>query len=482
MGIDAADDEVLLSRSINIEGKNVCRINGQKVTVAMLREVAQHIADIYGQHESSKLLDQSTHLQVLDDYAKEKLSEPLNKQALLYEEYKDINAKLKKYGDMRDIDRTKDLLEYQIKEIEDANLIIGEEEELLARRKRMNNFEVLLTSLNAALEALDGEDGAISRLSYAQRELIKCSEYDQSLSELADRADSCKIELSDICDEINSAAQDCDFDPNKAQAVYDRLNLIRGLERKYGADIAQILDSLNKFKEQYDFYSGGEQAVEQLNMSLSACKNKLALNTKKLSDIRRSAAKEIENSVTKQLRQLGMKNAVFSVKFDDSQQDRILEKGSDVVEFMFSANSGQPLRSLSKIISGGELSRFMLAVKNTVADTDGIQTMIFDEIDTGISGDTAQTVAEKLYDISLDRQVLAVTHLPQLGSMADSHYLISKSVSDNNTFTRLDCLDEDGMLHEIARLIGGKDYSEYALPHAKDMKTYANTYKSQKIN
>ena len=480
MGIDCEDQEIMLSRIMSVDGKNICRVNGQKVTVAMLREVAQHLSDIYGQHESSKLLDSETHLGVLDSYAHDKIGVHLCAQRNLYDRYKEVKAKIAKYGDMRDIDRVKDLLEYQIKEIEEADLKSGEEETLLARRKKINNYEVLLTALNSASCALEDEGGALEGVGLSFRELAKCAEYDDRISQLCDRIDSCKIELSDICDEIHSIADDSDFDASEAQYVYDRLDKIRTLERKYGADIDAVLASYRQFKEQYEFYEGGEQALEKLNGELNDLARKLDITTAKITHIRKECARELELLVTAQLRQLGMKNAVFEVHFADAGNSASViytPIGSDMVEFLFSANSGQPVKPLSKIISGGELSRFMLAIKNTIADTDLIQTMIFDEIDTGISGETAQIVAEKLYDISCSRQVLAVTHLPQLASMADSHYLISKSVRDGKTYTSLDKLDGDGMLREIARLIGGRDYSDYALPHAKEMKEHSDSYK-----
>ncbi|MDE6550741.1 MAG: DNA repair protein RecN [Clostridia bacterium] len=482
MGIEVEDDEIMLSRIMSTDGKNVCRINGQKVTVAMLREVAQQLADIYGQHESSKLLDSDTHLSVLDSYAQDKLRPYLSEQKALYDEYREVRSKIAKYGDMHDIDRVKDLLAYQINEIQEAQLQPGEEEKLLLRRKKINNYEVLLTALSGASNALDGDGGALEGVGASFRELVKCAEYDERISQLCDRIDSCKIELSDICDEINGIADDCEFDPSEAQYVYDRLDKIRTLERKYGADIDAVIAAYNQFKEQYEFYEGGEQALDKLNSQLKQITAKLDKNTAKITTVRKECAKVLENLVTAQLRHLGMKNAIFQVHFADKEDiDGEVNKyspiGSDVIEFLFSANSGQPVKPLSKIISGGELSRFMLAIKNTIADTDAIQTMIFDEIDTGISGETAQIVAEKLYDISRSRQVLAVTHLPQLASMADSHYLIAKSVKDGKTYTSLDMLDSDGMLREIARLIGGRDYSDYALPHAKEMKEHSDLYK-----
>lgn len=477
-----AEDELMLSRTMTADGKNTCRINGQKVTLSMLKSVAESLTDIYGQHDSVMLLKSGYHISVLDEFAKEKLSGPFALQSSLYEEYSAVRKKLAEYGKLSDIDRNIDVLGYQIKEIEDAHLEEGEEEDLLVQRKKLSNYEIFLTAVNTAAQLLGGDHGATESTDYALRELSKVSEYDAAIEKLCDRLDSCKIEISDIANELADIAGDSDFDERQAQYVYERIDLINRLKRKYGSSVSEILHTLESLKEQYDFYTGGEQAVADLNAKLSGLADKLYDNTLIISDIRHNAAQTLAEQVTAQLRELGMKNAVFTVQFNtvpDKNNCIYTPCGSDEVEFLFSANSGQPPRALTRIISGGELSRFMLALKNVVSAGGSLQTMIFDEVDTGISGDTAQVVAQKLYNIARGKQVLAVTHLPQLASMADRHYLISKSTRNDQTYTSLIQLDKQGMLEELARLIGGKNYSTHALPHAEEMKDYADNYKKQ---
>ncbi len=477
MEIGCEDDELVIKREMTEAGKNTCRINGQKVTLSMLKEVTASLTDIYGQHEATGLLDDDNHIFILDKFAASELSQLSEKQKNLHDRYLSLKKELAKYGSLSDVAKRTDVLRYELDEIEKADLKDGEEDELLAKRKKFNNSRAITDSLSAAQSFLNGDDGgALTAISGAKSELSSVQDYDQAYSELIDRLDSAKIEIKDIAETLESLLEDCEYNPYEAEKVEQRLALVRTLKRKYGSDVSEILTYADKIREELLFLEDAEYNVEKLNSEIGQCASELMKNAKKMHEVRSKYAARLAENICGQLKELGMNNATFyaDVTFDENN---VRADGADSVLFMFSANAGQPAKALSKVISGGELSRFMLAVKNIISDIDGIQTMVFDEIDTGISGKIAQVVAEKLYNISTGKQVLAVTHLPQLASMADAHYLISKTTENGKTFTGVKLLDEQGTLEEIARLLGGSDYGTYALPHAKEMKEHANSYK-----
>ena len=477
MDIECDGDELVLTRIMTEAGKNTCRINGEKVTLAMLKEVAIALTDIYGQHEATGLLNDENHIFILDKYAKIALNKPLETQKQLWDEVNAIKKELAKYGSMSDVAKKTDILRFELDEIEKADLKDGEEEELLAKRKKFNNSRAISDALAAAQNYLNGDEGgAVTTVSGAKSELSSVEEYDPRYTELIERLDGAKIEIKDIAETLESLLEESEYNPYEAERVEERLALVRTLKRKYGATVADILAYADKIREELNFYDDAEYNIEKLNSALETAQSKLLKNSKEIHGIREKYSKKLAENICAQLKELGMNSATFyaDITFDI---EGVNESGADNVLFMFSANAGQPPKALSKVISGGELSRFMLAVKNIISDVDGIQTMVFDEIDTGISGRIAQVVAEKLYNISTDKQVLAVTHLPQLASMADAHYLIVKTTENGKTFTHVDLLDEEGTLKEIARLLGGSEYGMHALPHAKEMKEYASNYK-----
>lgn len=484
-GLEIDEDELILRRIMTVEGKNTCYINGQRVTLSTLKDVAATIADIYSQHENVAVLNPQYHLDIIDKYGEESLLGLKNTQGQLYTKYRDICKKLDKYGSLSDVNKNLDILEYQINEITQAELKDGEEDELLALRHRLNNSQIIISSLNQCYNALNGEDveNILSMLGYVKSDLSKISQFDDSIDSLIERIESCKIELKDICYTIADMAQSNEFNPQEYEHCENRLSVIRGLKRKYGATVADVNAYLEQIQEEYEFLSDGEEKVKQYESEKESLLKELYQNTKLLSAKRREIADTLCDNIQNELKQLGMNSCKFETKFEklpDFQEFKPSPNGSDCAIFMFSANAGQPVKELSKVISGGELSRFMLAMKKIIANLDGISTMVFDEIDTGISGKIAQIVAQKTYDISKDRQVLAITHMPQLASMADCHFLIKKTATDDKTTTQLVRLDYDQRLEELSRLIGGVNTSTYAIPHAKEMIEYAESYKSGK--
>lgn len=482
--IEESSNELIIKRTMTLDGKNTCSVNGQRVTLTTLKEVANSLADIYGQHENVTVLNSSNHLNIIDKYGEKRLSLVLNTQETLFKEYKDICSKLSKYGSLKDVNKNIDILEYQINEIENADIKENEEDELINLRHKLNNSQTIISSLNESYNILNGdnEQNILSLLNYSISQLSKVSNYDEKINDIVERLDSSKTELKDIASTIEDIAESSEFNMQEYEQCEQRLALIRSIKRKYGNSVSEINEFLNEIKEQYEFLSEGEEKVKQYEEDKSLLLSKLYDNSKKLSATRQKIAKELSDNILKELKELGMSSCQLYAKFNDipSLEEFIpSQSGYDEVEFMFSANAGQPAKELSKVISGGELSRFMLAMKKIIANLDGISTMVFDEIDTGISGKIAQIVAQKMADISRDKQVLAITHMPQLASMADYHYLIEKSTEKGKTHTNLLFLNKSAREEEIARLIGGKDYSSFALPHAKEMIEYAENYKNK---
>lgn len=469
------EDELMIKRTMTIDGKNNCSINGQKVTLSMLRQLTSKLVDIYGQNDALFIMNPSMHLEILDNYGLDKIKPLKDKQEALYKDYKETLKKLKEYGNLDDLEKNLELYEYQINEIKETNFKDGEEEELKALRSKMNNSQEFVESLSQAYESLNGSSDVNVNLllSNAIKALNKVVEFDSSLEDIISRLESAKIDLKDAGETIEDIAKSSEFDPQKANQIENRLNKIRLIKKKYGASEQEINDYLSSIQDKYDFLNNGEEKLADLEIDKKNLFEDLYKNAKELSHIRHNVAFDLSLKIEKELKELGMKDAQFVAKFNEfpliDEIDSIPANGLDEMEFLFSANKGQPPRELTKIISGGELSRFTLALKNTISDLDGIDTMIFDEIDTGISGHIAQVVAEKLYSISKDKQVLAITHLPQLASIADTNFLIVKNSDNLTTKTKIIKLEKDDLINEIIRLVGGETSEKTARPHAIEM-------------
>lgn len=477
MGIEA-EDVLILRRKMSADGRNECRINGRITTLSVLKGLTELLVDIHGQHEHQSLVKPANHEKMLDGMGGKELLSARAENATLREKYRALKAEFERFGDESERARRLDVLRFQIDEIERAEVGEGEEEELLEKRKRIRNTEKILSALASAKSALEGYDGASvgGNLKAAAASLSTISAYDGGIDPLCERLDAAKTEIEDIGETLGDMMRKFDFDAKSADAVEERLELVRNLQRKYGGSYAALCDFLAKAKTEAETLENASERVEELEREIASAGKKLSDAARRLGDMRRSAAEKFESDMMRELGDLGMGGTTFKVEIkSDYAPDNIGETGGDEVEFLISPNVGEPLKPLAKIISGGEMSRFMLALKNIVAGLDGIGTMVFDEIDTGISGHISAVVAEKMCNISRDRQVIAITHMPSLAAMADSHFLIQKSVSDGKTHTRVLLLEDD--TDEVARLIGGNDYSSHAVPHAREMKKWAEEYK-----
>lgn len=471
----SVEDELVLYRKMSVLGKNECRINGRLVNLSVLKELTSNLADIHGQHEHQSLLNPENHLVLLDKFAGNTLNELKSEYISVFDEYNSIKSAISKFTSGEDRLRRLDILNYQISEIEAADLHADEEEEIKAKLKRLSNQEKIAENLNMAVNSLVNDDfSADNSMNAGINSLYQISEYDKEIAELAERLSGCEIELKDIAESLEGMLENTEYNVNEVEELQDRYDLIKNLERKYGKNITEVYSYLDKCKEEQEFLINSEQELLKLEKDLEQKHSKALDLADELSRLRKKIGEKLTSEIQTQLAELGMKNAKFGVKFEEKG---LSSDGIDVVEFMFSANLGEPLKPLAKVISGGEMSRFMLAMKVILADIDSILTMVFDEIDTGVSGAIAQTVAVKLFRISKNRQVIAVTHLPQLTSMADKHYLIEKSSMESKTNTNVYLLDYNGSVKEIARLIGSVENSSYGELHAKEMKAYADNLK-----
>lgn len=477
--IGIEDEEVLIiNRKMTTEGKNSCRINGRVTTLSTLKGLTSLLVDIHGQHEHQSLLNPDSHITLLDSLGGDKHTEFLNKVKEAYKNYTALKKEYNSFGDEDERVRRLDILSYQINEIEKADVQEGEEDDLLEKRKRIRNMERILEALNNAKNLLDGYDStAVSpALKTTVSTLNMISQYDGRIEGLTERLEDARAEVVDIADTVKSILDELDFDRHSADQIEERLELVRMLQRKYGGSYNALVDFYNKAVDEHARLSNAGDRVLQLDKELKKAVAELATACNNLTTSRRNIADKFEKDILSELGDLGMGESTFAVEINTTDNpDNCTSNGADEVEFLISPNVGEPLKPLAKIISGGEMSRFMLALKNILADVDNIGTMIFDEIDTGISGNISAVVSEKMCNISRKRQVIAVTHMPSLAAMADNHFLIAKSTENGKTNTHLNLLEDD--TDEVARLIGGKDYSVHAIPHAKEMKAWAERYK-----
>lgn len=471
------DTALILSRSLNRNGKSESRINGRLCAAGMLKGLTALLVDIFGQSEHLGLLKPENHLKIIDGYAPaENIREKL---ASAYAEYKAMEKELEKFGGSDEQrERILDILSFQINEIESAGLDEEEETRLLEKKKKLLNFEKISSAVGGALVALDGENGVLERIAEAVQCFAGISSLGDDFAAVSDRLDALRYEAEDIVSTIEDMSSDDEFDET-LDSIEERLDRIKSLKKKYGATFADIFTFLKNAKEQYDTLSDSARITEKLNARKSALKTEIYSLSDGLSKHRRQAAERFAEEVVGQLRELGMKTT-FAAQFEKAPSEEEFSpnaNGFDRMEFMLSANAGEPLKPMSKVASGGEMSRFMLALKNITAAIEKIPTMVFDEIDTGISGNVAQMVAKKLAQASKKEQCIVITHLPQIAAMSDTGYLIEKRELNGRTVTEVTRLDTDAKVGEISRLIGGAEIGAYGGLHAREMIDWAENFK-----
>ncbi len=484
---DFADgsDELIVTRKFNSEGKNEIRVNGRAATISMLKNIATELIDLCGQNEHQSLANVSNHIKVVDFYARSEVEDIIKEISELFSSLRKVKNSLEEIGDAKTRARSLDVYKYQLEEIEKVKLKEGEEEELTATRKKYLSSEKICTALSETVSAIsenDAGESAVEMLDRAKRQLLSLGSYDDKYAEWAERLSSALIEIEDISESVSDELDSLDFSQSDLEKIEKRLDKIRTITRKYGTYQA-IMEYKEELIRKIDETENADEYYEKLIKEKNSIVKELFEKSNTLSKIRNAWARKLEKAVISELSELGMEQSIFEVRFDplpefEDCEERLTSSGIDKVEFYLSTNAGQPLKPLVKIISGGELSRLMLALKVVSSGVDEVPTVIFDEIDVGISGKVGQEVAKKMARLAQNRQLLCVTHLPQIAAMADNHYFISKFSKDNQTYTLVTSLNEDGQIEEIARLSGGKDISTQATENALEMKKWSVEYKN----
>ena len=479
-GFPTGEEELLLQRELQGDGRNVCRIDGKLVTVAQLRELGRQLLNIHGQHDGQQLLDPASHLGYLDQFGG---CQPLlESYQEAYRKWHDIRREMDKLQmDEAERSRRVDTLNYQIQELERAQLKAGEDEELSARRTLLRSAGRLMEAVQSAEFALSGDedrDGACSLIAQAEGEVQGVSSISPELGELSEKLTALRCAADDAADTLRDLSRSFDFSPGELDQVEERLDLLYRLRKKYGPTVEDMLAYLDRCQKELDQIQYADDTLARLEKDLKKAQKEAARRGEVLSQARREAAGALQARVQEELRQLDMPKVQFQTEFTPKGGEAGMdETGLDEVQFLMSANLGEALKPIQKVASGGELARIMLALKNVLAEGDQIGTLVFDEVDTGVSGRAAQKVAEKMAQVARGKQVLCVTHLPQIAAMADTHFSVQKGEREGRTYTRLERLDRSQRREELARLIGGASITPSLLESAEELLRQAEQQK-----
>lgn len=473
-GIDVQDGVVILRRDLNSNGKTVCRVNGKLVTIAILREIGSQLIDIHGQHENQELMHERSHIHLLDHFAGEKLENAYENYSELYESYRKLKRKLEKADDNeQQVAQRIDLYSFQLKEINAAALVIGEEDQLEAEKQKLQNFNRLFERLNTAYVSISGDTHALDWVGSAMSDMEDAASVDNSLKMHAETIATSFYSLQDTAHELKSILDDMEFDPTRLEVVEERLALHISLKRKYGKTIEDILMYRDKITEELESLVSRDERLSAEQEKLTQLLKDLEIEAGELSIIRQKSSIQLENAIMEQLDQLHMGKASFKVDITRKAVGNFDSNGYDDVNFLISTNVGEPLKPLVKVASGGEISRIMLALKTIFSKHQGITSLIFDEVDTGVSGRVAQAIAEKIAIIATNSQVLCISHLPQVAAMADHHYLIKKDVISDRTKTEIHDVIESDRTEELSRMLSGAETTPLTLKHAEELLTLA---------
>ncbi|MBC1515187.1 DNA repair protein RecN [Listeria immobilis] len=476
-GIDATDDMVVLERSLFRSGKNSCRINGKLVTTVLLRQIGSKLIDIHSQHEHQELMNEEFHLSLLDRFAADKIKPVLTKYQTYFKEYQTISKEWENWTkNERELAQRLDMLLFQQQEIENANLQVGEEDRLLEQKNILANFEKLNENLQGAYTAIQGEPGGLEFVGEAMRQMDTAASIHTDYKAVSEAISSSYYMLEDSMSQIRQALDQLEFQPEELNLIESRLNDLNQLKRKYGKTIEDIIQYEQEISSEMEKLTDSESHVGHLESKLASMKTELSKQANTLTDIRKKAATILEKQIKQELNQLYMEKAIFSVRFEPDTME-LTENGQDSIVFYMSTNPGEPLKPLAKIASGGELSRMMLALKTIFSRHQGITSIIFDEVDTGVSGRVGQAIAEKIYAVSVGSQVLCISHLPQVAAMANHHYYITKQVQNKRTTTSVTILEGNNKVEEISRMIAGIEVTELTKQHAKEMMEQAEKVK-----
>ncbi|MFD1360654.1 DNA repair protein RecN [Lentibacillus salinarum] len=480
-GIDIQDGMVVLHRTITSAGKSICRVNGKLVTLAILKEFGKDLIDVHSQHETQSLLNPDNHIQLLDLYDEKAITKAKKEYIQLYEKLVTLQKRYKELSENeQEMSQRLDLLKFQKNEIEQANLVPDEDEQLEEERRQLANFEQIYNGLQDAYNALYGEQKGIEWLNTANQALQSSRDYDTFIAEKAEEMSNHYFLMEELVYSLRSYADTLQYDPERLNTIESRLNEIDRLRKKYGSKVNDILEYLGKIEEELEEITNKDSHLAKLEQQIDDTWQDAYLEAKQLHDLREKAAKDLTDKIHHELKDLYLEKASFAVAIDKKEKAgkmTLHRDGFDAVQFRISTNPGEPLKQLHKVASGGELSRIMLALKRLFAKHQGVTSVIFDEVDTGVSGRVAQAIAEKIQQISNRSQVLCITHLPQVAAMADTHKLITKHEENDRTSTSVEELSTTDKVTELGRMITGTKLTETAKDHATELLELASNYK-----
>lgn len=486
--LDIEDTELIILREMSANGRNVCRINGRMATLSQLKSLTTSLVDIHGQHQHQSLLHEDTHLPVLDGFCGKSFDTIYRQYLTVYDDLQDIRQQIKQ-KQINEMERQRqiEMYEFQIKEIDDAALKSGEDDTLRQQREILQNAEKIKNAVDTAHFAFSGSldtDSIMSLLSQSTESMDAIADISEQYSQLSKRLQQLMIEVDDIADELQILNRSFDFSASDIDTIENRLSLIKRLGRKYGSGVDAILAYREDIGEKLYTLDEHEIIIEELTRKEKKLYSQAMDLATQMSTMRQNAAKKLNRTIQRELGTLGMENAQFDTEFHTIKDSNSIVKldrhGLDQVRFLISTNSGESLKPLSNVVSGGEMSRIMLVLKTLTAQIDDIETLIFDEIDTGISGETARIVGEKMSSIAANRQVICVTHSAQIAAFADNHVFIRKQSDTQTTKTHLEALDQDQRYREISRLVGGSTISSLSDAHAKQIIEWADHYKESR--
>lgn len=469
LGIETEEDSLVIQRDISASGKNVCRVNGRIVNITNLKRIGEYLVDIHGQNEHQELMQSERHIDMLDEFGGKKLLAVKEKYTRAYQEYRALEAKVRKrQKNEKEFAQRMDMLHFQSDEIASAQLVAGEEEQLLEERNKLNNFQKIADALTISYAALNGEDdSSLDKIGTSMNELASIESLDSEYKTLSDTVQNAYYLLQEASGDLSRLIDGLELDEGRLNEVENRLELIRQMKRKYGDSIETILsyyEEITKELAEADFLEGGTGDLEVLLAEKQQAAHQQALTLRKE---RKRLAKELEQQILTELKELYLERTEFEVRF--TELEHLQENGLDGVEFYITTNPGEPLKPLVRVASGGELSRVMLAMKTIFSQTQGITSIVFDEVDTGVSGRVAQAIADKIYQISENSQVLCITHLPQVAAVADEHYFIEKEIVAGRTETSVRILSEKERVNEIARMLAGSEITKLTIEHAQEL-------------
>ncbi|WP_433743061.1 DNA repair protein RecN [Falsibacillus pallidus] len=477
LGIEIEEGMVVLQRDISSNGKSVCRVNGKLVTIGILREIGSSLVDIHGQHEHQELMDESVHIRLLDQFGEKEIARALKNYQEVFSRYDQTKKRIKQLSENeQQMAHRLDLIQFQFSEIQKANLIIGEDVELSEEKKKLGNFERLAESMQSAYSGLQGEQKALDWVSLVMGHLETAAELDSELEGALEAVSNSFYALEDATRTVRNHLDILEFNPERLNEIEARLNEINGLKRKYGSSIEEIAEYSAKIEEEIDEITNRDNHLHNLQKELASLEKDLSIEAGELSALRKKWAKKLTDSIHKELKHLYMEKTVFQVQFDEAAS-AFKKDGMDSIEFFISTNPGEPLKPIAKVASGGELSRMMLALKTIFSQHQGVTSIIFDEVDTGVSGRVAQAIAEKIHQIASHSQVLCISHLPQVAAMADTHLLIQKNIASGRTTTSVTPLDNETKIKEIGRMISGVEITDLTKKHAQELLELAHTMK-----